>query len=91
MSKETTADIAIRLMAYLLKVRARIEEADELGDNAFAVALHVIAGTVQAAVLNGKILEFADHCLEFAATQARHPGHPELFLAHPDDRNPADN
>jgi hypothetical protein len=71
MARETTTDTALRLTTYLLKVRRRLEGSGEVDrENVIAVALYTIAITVQTAILNGKILEFAEACYHFTAAQA---------------------
>ncbi len=80
MGRERPADTAISVVQFLEKALARIERSGEhANDNPFADALYVIFMTVRTAILNGRILEFAEACFEFTAQQAGREG-PRLTL-----------
>lgn len=88
---EKPAETAIRLATYLSKARSRIEESGEVEkENPFALALYVVCITIQTAILNGKLLEFAAHCFEFTAKQAGREVPAELAGLHA-PHEPSDN
>lgn len=85
MDRETPAQVALDLAEHLKKVEDRIHRCEApLKDRPFKIALYVVAVITNAAIMRGKLLEFADHCCEFATSQAQgEPAFPTFDLKEP--------
>lgn len=71
MRNQSPAETAIAVARYMERTSSRLNASGEVDrENPYAVALYIVAITVGAAIINGKLLEFASHCFEFTAKQA---------------------